>query len=147
MRAVIQRVREARVTIEDEVVGAIDHGFVILLGVGPDDTSENAAALARKISTLRILPDSSGVMNLSLIDTGYSALVVSQFTLMADTRKGNRPSYAGAAPPDLAETLYEEFVARLREQLGPDNVATGVFRARMDVALVNEGPVTILVDG
>lgn len=146
MRAVIQRAREASVTVDGTVVGAIDRGFVILLGVGHDDTSEKAAALARRIAALRILPDSNGVMNLSLIDTGYSALVVSQFTLMADTRKGNRPSYMGAAPPDVAERLYEEFAQRLRELIGADKVATGVFRARMDVAFVNEGPVTILVD-
>lgn len=104
MRAVIQRAREASVTVDGTVVGAIDRGIVVLLGVGHDDTPERAAVLARKVAALRIFPDAERVMNLSLIDTGYRALVVSQFTLMADTRKGNRPSYGGAAPPRNGRT-------------------------------------------
>ncbi len=146
MRAVIQRSRNATVTVDGAIVGAIDRGLVILVGVGHDDTPEIAVALARKIAALRIFPDAHGAMNLSLLDTGYEALVVSQFTLMADTRKGNRPSYGAAAPAEKAQTLYEFFVARLRETIGDARVATGLFRAMMEVALVNEGPVTIVME-
>jgi len=146
MRAVIQRSRNATVTVDGAIVGAIDRGLVILVGVGHDDTPETAVALARKIAALRIFPDAHGVMNLSLLDTGYEALVVSQFTLMADTRKGNRPSYGAAVSAEKAQTLYEFFVARLRETIGDARVETGLFRAMMDVALVNEGPVTIVME-
>jgi D-tyrosyl-tRNA(Tyr) deacylase len=146
MKAVVQRARAASVTVAGEIIGAIDRGMVVLLGVGRDDDEAHAAALARKVAALRLFPDAAEVPNLSLIDTGYSALVVSQFTLMADTRKGNRPSYIGAAPPEQAEHLYEHFVSELRTVLGADRVATGRFRAMMDVAFVNEGPFTLLLE-
>lgn len=146
MKAVVQRARAASVTVSGEIVGAIDRGVMVLLGVGRDDDEAHAAALARKVAALRLFPDAAEVPNLSLLDTGYSALVVSQFTLMADTRKGNRPSYAGAAPPEQAEHLYEYFVSELRAALGADRVATGRFRAMMDVAFVNEGPFTLLLE-
>ncbi len=146
MKAVVQRARGASVTVDGEVVGAIDRGMVVLLGVGHDDDEAHAASLARKVAALRLFPDEKDVPNLSLLDTGLSALVVSQFTLMADTRKGNRPSYVAAAPPEQAERLYEHFVARLRAAIGADRVATGRFRAMMDVAFVNEGPFTLLLE-
>lgn len=146
MRAVVQRARNASVTVDGEITGAIDRGMVVLLGVGPEDDERHAATLARKVAALRLFPDSNDVPNLSLIDTGYSALVVSQFTLMADTRKGNRPSYIGAAPPEQAEQLYERFVEFLRGEIGTERVATGRFRAMMDVAFVNEGPFTLLLE-
>lgn len=146
MKAVVQRARGASVTVDGEVVGAIDRGMVVLLGVGHDDDEAHAASLARKVAALRLFPDEKDVPNLSLLDTGLSALVVSQFTLMADTRKGNRPSYVAAAPPEQAERLYEYFVAQLRAAIGADRVATGRFRAMMDVAFVNEGPFTLLLE-
>lgn len=146
MKAIVQRAREASVIVEGEVVGAIDRGMVVLLGVGREDTDAHASALARKVSALRLFPDAEGVPNHSLLETGYGALVVSQFTLMADTRKGNRPSYTDAAPPEDAERLYERFVSELRSILGPERVATGRFRTMMDVAFVNEGPFTLLLE-
>jgi len=146
MRAVIQRARNATVTVNGEVTGAIDRGMVVLLGVGSEDDEQHAASLARKVAALRLFPDANEVPNLSLLDTGLSALVVSQFTLMADTRRGNRPSYTGAAPPDRAERLYEQFVKCLRKEIGAERVATGRFRAMMDVAFVNEGPFTLLLE-
>jgi D-tyrosyl-tRNA(Tyr) deacylase len=146
MKAVVQRAREASVTVGGEVVGSISRGMVVLLGVGRDDTEAHAAMLARKVAALRLFPDANDVPNLSLIDTGYEALVVSQFTLLGDTRKGNRPSYIDAAPPELAEGLYEKFVAELRGAIGADRVATGRFRQMMDVAFVNEGPFTLLLE-
>ncbi len=146
MKAVVQRARGASVTIDGEVVGNIGRGMVVLLGVGREDDRAHAAMLARKIASLRLFPDANDVPNLSLLDTGYAALVVSQFTLMADTRKGNRPSYTGAAAPDLAVPLYEFFVSELRALIGADRVATGRFGAMMDVAFVNEGPFTLLLE-
>jgi D-aminoacyl-tRNA deacylase len=146
VKAVVQRARQASVSVDGEVVGAIEKGVVVLLGVGRDDDDAHAATLARKVAALRLFPDADGVANLSLIDTGYAALVVSQFTLHADTSKGNRPSYGGAASHELAETLYEAFVRELRTHVGAANVATGRFRAMMDVALVNEGPFTLLLE-
>ena len=146
MRAVIQRAREASVKVEGECVGSIDRGMMILLGVGGDDNLDHAESLAGKIARLRIFPDDRGIPNYSLLDTGYEALVVSQFTLMADTRKGNRPGYAHAAPPDLAEQLYEEFVGFLRELIGEEKVQTGRFGAMMDVGFVNEGPYTLILE-
>ena len=146
MKAVVQRAREASVTVDGEVVGRIDRGMVLLLGVAREDDPAHAAMLARKVAALRLFPDEADVPNLSLVDTGYAALVISQFTLLGDTRKGNRPSYIGAAPPELAESLYERFVAELRAIIGPERVATGRFRAMMDVALVNEGPFTLLLE-
>ena len=131
--------------VEGDVVGAIGRGLLVLLGAGRGDTSENATRLAAKIARLRIFPDESGRFDRSLLDVGGDALVVSQFTLLADTRKGNRPSFTAAAKPEVAEPLIESFCDALRE-LGL-HVETGVFGARMEVELVNDGPVTIVVDG
>ncbi|HEX9190189.1 MAG TPA: D-aminoacyl-tRNA deacylase [Vicinamibacteria bacterium] len=144
MRAVVQRVREASCRVGGEVVGAIGPGLVVLLGVGSGDSEEDADYLADKVLNLRVFPDEAGQMNLSVRDVAGELLVVSQFTLLGDVRKGRRPSYSDAAPPGEAERLYRAFVARVR--LSGLAVATGVFRAMMDVALVNEGPVTILLD-
>jgi D-tyrosyl-tRNA(Tyr) deacylase len=144
MRAVLQRVSRARVTVDGQVSGEIDAGLMILLGVGRADTTATAATMAEKAANLRIFEDADGKMNLSLLDVKGSALVVSQFTLYGDARGQRRPSYLGAAPPETAKSLYEEFAAALR-RLGV-TVATGVFQATMSVELVNEGPVTILID-
>ena len=144
MRAVIQRVTSAHVAVDSRVAGKIDAGLVVLLGVGRTDNLESASYLAEKIVNLRIFSDDAGKMNLSLLDTGGAALVVSQFTLYGDTRGGRRPSYIQAAPPEEASRLYEEFVRSIRA-LGV-KVETGVFQARMQVELVNDGPVTILLD-
>ncbi len=146
MKAVVQRAREASVTVAAEVVGRIDRGMVVLLGVGQDDDERHARMLARKVAALRLFPDTADVPNLSLIDTGYAALVISQFTLLGDTRKGNRPSYVNAASPEQAQKLYEVFIEELRRLIGPDKVATGRFRAMMDVAFINEGPFTLLLE-
>jgi D-tyrosyl-tRNA(Tyr) deacylase len=144
MRAVLQRVSRARVTVEGSVTGEIGAGLMILLGVGREDTSAIAAAMAEKCANLRIFEDDQSKMNRSLLDVKSSALVVSQFTLYGDARGQRRPSFIAAAPPELAKTLYAEFCAALRK-LGV-NVATGIFQAMMSVELVNEGPVTILLD-
>ena len=144
MRAVVQRVSRARVTVEGRVSGEIAAGLVILLGIGRDDTSAVAVGMAEKIASLRIFEDDQGKMNRSLLDAGGSALVVSQFTLYGDARGQRRPSFVAAAPPEQAKKLYEEFSEALR-MLGIA-VATGVFQAMMSVELVNEGPVTILLD-
>jgi len=143
MRAVVQRVAEAAVTVDGATVGEIGPGLVVLLGVGHDDDAAMAAALAGKVARLRIFEDEAGQMNRSVLDTGGAVLAVSQFTLLGDTRKGNRPSFIAAARPEVAEPLYERFVAALRE-LGVE-VATGRFRTAMRVALVNDGPVTIIL--
>ena len=144
MRAVIHRVTRARVTVDSRVAGEIQAGMLILLGVGRDDTPEAAPYLAEKIANLRIFADDAGKMNRSLTEIGGSALVVSQFTLYGDTRGGRRPSYIQAAPPEVANELYEEFVRCLRS-FGV-RVETGMFQAHMEVELVNNGPVTILLD-
>ncbi len=144
MRAVVQRVSRARVTVKNGVTGEIDAGLVILLGVGRGDTSAVAVSMAEKIANLRIFEDDQGKMNRPLLDTGASALVVSQFTLYGDARGQRRPSFIAAAPPEQAKKLYEEFCEALR-RLGV-TVATGVFQTMMSVELVNEGPVTILLD-
>jgi len=144
MRAVIQRVRRASVRIDGEIVGAVETGFLVLLGVAPSDTEKDAAWLARKTANLRVFPDDAGLMNRSLRDAGGAALVVSQFTLHGDCRRGNRPSFTAAAPPDIAEPLYERFCALLASERIP--VSTGRFGAMMDVDLLNWGPVTLLVD-
>jgi len=144
MRAVVQRVREARVEVAGEVVGRIGAGLLVLLGVARADDEGSARALATRIVGLRIFDDDAGRMNLSLADTGGEMLVVSQFTLLGDTRSGRRPSWSAAAPGPEAEPLYRAFVARVRE-LGP-TVAEGRFGADMDVHLVNRGPVTLLVE-
>lgn len=145
MRTVIQRVTSASVSIEGEVVGQIGKGMMLLLGICPEDTTADADWLVGKISKLRIFDDANGVMNLSLMDIGGEALVVSQFTLMASYRKGNRPSYIRAASPDVAIPLYEYFVRQLGITLGRD-IPTGRFGADMQVALTNDGPVTITMD-
>jgi D-tyrosyl-tRNA(Tyr) deacylase len=144
MRAVVQRVSRAKVTVEARVTGEIGPGLMILLGVGKEDSSPVATAMAEKLANLRIFEDAGGKMNLSLLDVKGSALVVSQFTLYGDARGQRRPSFIMAAPPELAKKLYEEFCEALRK-LGI-TVGTGIFQAMMSVELVNEGPVTILVD-
>jgi D-tyrosyl-tRNA(Tyr) deacylase len=144
MRTVVQRVKRAEVRVGEEVVGRIGPGFVVLVGVGKDDTEAAGETLAGKIANLRIFDDGEGKMNLSLLETGGQALCVSQFTLYGDCRKGRRPSYDQAAPPDRALLLYEGFVESLRKLGIPTE--TGRFRAMMDVELVNDGPVTLLLD-
>ncbi|MGD8896885.1 MAG: D-aminoacyl-tRNA deacylase [Acidobacteriota bacterium] len=144
MRAVVQRASEASVRVAGEEVGRIGPGLVVLLGVGKDDSERDAEILAEKVLNLRVFADEAGQMNRSVLDEEGGLLVISQFTLMGDARKGRRPSYIEAAPPGEAERLYSHFVERLRPS-GLE-VATGVFRAMMDVALVNQGPVTILLD-
>lgn len=145
MRALIQRVSSASVEVEGQVVGSIDAGLLILLGVGHGDDEKKAAWLAEKVANLRIFSDEAGNMNRSLLDVGGGALVVSQFTLYGDARKGRRPSFTDAAPPEQANALYERFCALISAQ-GVARVERGVFRAMMRVALVNEGPVTLLVE-
>jgi len=144
MRAVVQRVSRARVTVESRVTGEIGTGLMVLLGVGRNDTAQTAATMAEKVGNLRIFEDDQGKMNRSLLDVQGGALVVSQFTLYGDARGQRRPSFISAAPPEKAAALYEEFNSSLRA-LGV-TVATGVFQAMMSVELVNEGPVTILLD-
>ncbi len=144
MRAVVQRVSQASVKVADEVVGQIEHGLLVLLGVAPTDTAADARQLADKLVQLRIFEDDAGKMNRSLAEQGGAMLVVSQFTLYGDCRKGRRPSFVGAAPPELAEKLYQTFVAAVALQ--GIRVETGRFRAQMEVALVNDGPVTLIID-
>jgi D-aminoacyl-tRNA deacylase len=144
VRAVIQRVTRASVTVDGRVAGEIGAGLLVLLGISRTDNPESAAYLAEKIAHLRIFSDEAGKMNLSVLDAAGSALVVSQFTLYGDTRGGRRPSFIQAAPPEQANLLYQEFV-RLMRLLGV-TVETGVFQAHMQVELVNDGPVTILLD-
>ena len=145
MRIVLQRVKSASVSIDDVVVGKINQGFLLLVGVGPEDSSDDASYLARKIAGMRIFSDENGKMNLSIDQVGGKILSVSQFTLFADTKKGNRPSFTGAASPEAANKLYEEFNEILRTEYGLI-VETGEFGADMQVSLVNDGPVTILLD-
>ena len=145
MRAVIQRVSSASVTIDGAVKSAIGPGLLVLLGVGHEDGPQDVEWLAAKVAGLRIFADEAGVMNRSVAQVGGEALVVSQFTLMASTKKGNRPSYIGAAGHELAIPLYERFCAALSTAIGKE-VGTGVFGADMKVALVNDGPVTICID-
>ena len=144
MRTVLQRVSRAAVVIDGETVGAIERGLIVLLGVAPADTPAEAQWLAEKIAGLRVFNDEAGKMNLSVADVGGAVLVVSQFTLYGDCRKGRRPSFIGAATPDLAVPLYEAFVNTLRSLGLP--VATGRFGAMMQVELVNDGPVTLILD-
>ena len=144
MRAVVQRVTRARVIVADETVGEIGKGLVVLLGVARDDTEKDAEYLVGKIGSLRVFDDSEGRMNLSVTDAGGALLVVSQFTLYGDVRRGLRPSWIEAAGLEVAEPLYESFVMRAKAHIG--EVATGRFRSMMQVELVNDGPVTILLD-
>jgi len=144
MRAVVQRSGKASVQVGNRITGSIEHGLVVLLGVHKQDTEKDASYLADKIANLRIFPDDNDQMNRSVLDVGGEALVISQFTLFGDCRKGRRPGYSSAAPPARAKELYEVFIAAL-EDLGI-SVATGEFQAMMDVSLVNRGPVTLLVD-
>ena len=144
MRALIQRVTQASVSIEGETVGAIGRGLAVLLGVARGDVAEDAERLARKTAELRIFPDAAGHFDLSLLDIGGGALIVSQFTLLADTRRGRRPDFTAAAPPEEAEPLVERYVSVLKQMGVP--VATGRFGAHMLVEILNDGPVTILLD-
>ena len=144
MRAVLQRVTRASVQVEGEIVGRIDGGLVVLLGVAGDDTRGDASYLAEKIAALRIFEDAEGRMNLSVREIGGELLVVSQFTLYGDVRRGRRPSWSEAAPPEMAEPLYDFFVAEARRLVS--KVETGSFRRMMSVELINDGPVTILLD-
>jgi D-tyrosyl-tRNA(Tyr) deacylase len=144
VRAVVQRVKESRVEVKGSTVGSIGPGLLVFLGVGEDDSEEDSEYLANKIAHLRIFSDAEGFMNLSLLDTEGAALVVSQFTLWGDCRKGRRPSFAKAARPEKAVALYELFIGLLREK--GVQVATGKFQEMMDVHLVNDGPVTLMMD-
>jgi D-tyrosyl-tRNA(Tyr) deacylase len=144
MRAVIQRVTRAKVTVDGQVIGEIGNGLVVLLGIARDDTKVEAAYLVDKIANLRIFDDEDRKMNLSVKDVGGALLIISQFTLYGDVRRGLRPSWIDAAPPEVAGPLYDFFVRRARSTV--DDVATGKFQAMMQVELVNDGPVTILVD-
>ncbi|GAB4403139.1 MAG: D-aminoacyl-tRNA deacylase [Bacteroidia bacterium] len=145
MRAFIQRVRYSQVVVGGEIVGKIGPGLLVLLGITHDDTPADIDWLIRKITQLRIFNDEADKMNLSVLDTGGGILVVSQFTLYADAQKGNRPSYIRSAPPDLSQPLYEMFLATLRQRF-PGPVASGQFGAAMEITLLNDGPVTILLD-
>jgi D-aminoacyl-tRNA deacylase len=144
MRSVVQRVADARVEVGGRTVGAADRGILVYLGVAKGDGETDVAWMADKVANLRIFEDSEGKMNRSVIDSGGSALVISQFTLLADARKGRRPSYSAAAGPEEAKPLYESFVELLRSRL--PRVETGLFQAEMRVSYVNEGPITILLD-
>lgn len=144
MRAVVQRVKESQVEVKGETVGAIGPGLLIFLGVGKEDSEKDCTYLADKIANLRIFPDEKDLMNLSLLDMGGSALVVSQFTLWGDCRKGRRPSFAKAAGPERANELYEHFIHLLVEK--GLQMASGKFQAMMDVFLINDGPVTLILD-
>lgn len=144
MRAVVQRVSSAQVTVAGEVVGRIERGFLVLLGVKDTDTSDDAIYLAKKVAGLRVFEDAAGKMNLGLEEVGGAMLVVSQFTLYGDVRKGRRPSFESAMPPEEAERVYDAFVAEARKT--GISVATGRFRATMKVTSLNDGPVTILLD-
>jgi D-aminoacyl-tRNA deacylase len=146
MKAIIQRVTRAHVTIDGSVHSAIGPGLVVLVGIKSGDTEKDAIFLAEKCASLRIFEDDNGKMNLSVCDVGGSMLIISQFTLYGDTRKGNRPSFVDAAVPAEAEPLYEKFAAHASILLGSERIKTGVFRAMMDVELVNSGPVTITIE-
>ncbi|WHH61793.1 D-aminoacyl-tRNA deacylase [Petroclostridium sp. X23] len=145
MRAVVQRVSQSKVAVQGNTTGQINKGLMILLGVGPADTQKDIEYMVDKIINLRIFEDNEGKMNLSVLDIDGELLVVSQFTLYGDCRKGRRPSFANAAPPDMANSIYEEFVQACRGR-GIKNVQTGVFGAHMYVDIYNDGPVTLLLD-
>jgi D-tyrosyl-tRNA(Tyr) deacylase len=146
MRALIQRVNRGSVSIDGKIYSSIGRGMVILLGVKNGDTEQDAKYLADKCSNLRIFDDESGRMNISVKDIGGEVLVISQFTLYGDTRRGNRPDFTSAAKPDIAEKLYNKFVEYLKQNLEEDKVKTGIFRAMMEVEIINDGPVTIIVE-
>lgn len=146
MKVVVQRVKEGSVSVDGTVLSSIKRGFVILLGIRTGDRREDALFLADKCSTLRVFEDEAGKMNLGLNDVSGAVLVVSQFTLYGDVQRGNRPSFAEAARPEEAEPLYNIFVERMQENLGRERVAMGKFRAMMDVHILNDGPVTILIN-
>lgn len=143
MKALIQRVLRGNVAVNDEVVGKIGRGYVVLLGIKVEDTEADARRLANKTINLRVFPDDDERMNLTIEDVGGEILVISQFTLYADTRKGNRPSFVRAAPAEIAETLYNTYVESLRQVLGNSRVVTGIFKSAMVVEIVNDGPVTV----
>ena len=145
MRAVVQRVKSSKVEVDGKIVGAIEKGFLVLLGVMDEDTKEDAALLARKVASLRVFEDENGKMNLELSEINGSVLAVSQFTLCADVKKGNRPSFTPSASPEKAEELYEFFCGELKTN-GISTVEKGVFGADMRVSLINDGPVTIIYD-
>lgn len=145
MKAVVQRVSSSKVTVDGEVIGKTGWGYNVLLGVGPEDTKQHADVLAAKIAKLRVFEDDEGKMNKSVLDIGGEVLVISQFTLCADIKKGNRPSFTTAAPPQMAEELYEYFIEQLKLN-GVMNVEHGSFGADMKVDIQNDGPVTILMD-
>lgn len=145
MRVVVQRVQEARVVVGGQIVGEIGPGLLVLAGFAPHDDARALDWMARKLVQLRIFSDDEGKMNRSVLDVGGQILVVSQFTLLADARKGNRPSYVGAAPPPVAEALYQQFVRQVESLLGQP-VPTGEFGADMQVSLLNDGPVTLVLD-
>ena len=144
MRAVVQRVKSASVTVDGELISVIGAGVLVFLGVAHDDTTTELEYIANKVANLRIFEDEEGKMNRSLLETGGAALVVSQFTLYGDCRKGRRPSFINAARPEAANTLYEQFITTLKQQHIPTQ--GGTFQAMMDVQLINDGPVTILLD-
>ena len=146
MRALVQRVKRCSVTIDGKPHSSIEKGVLILLGIKNGDTKSNAEYLAERCSALRIFEDESGKMNISIKDVHGEAMVVSQFTLYGDTRKGNRPSYTDAAPPQIADELYTYFITCLQKILGKHRVAAGVFRAMMNVELINDGPVTLMLE-
>ena len=146
MRALIQRVKESGVSINGSLHNKIGKGLLILLGIKQGDTESNSEYLAQRCANLRIFEDAEGKMNISVKDIVGEVLVISQFALYADTRKGNRPSFTDAAPPEIAEPLYDSFVNNIRREIGNENVKTGVFRAMMDVNLVNDGPVTVIIE-
>ncbi len=146
MKAVVQRVKRSSVSVGGNLYSSIRTGMLILLGIHEDDKESDAEFLADKCAALRIFDDGNGKMNLSVIDVDGSALVVSQFTLYGDARKGNRPNYMRAAKPELAEKLYGHFVGKLETKIGKGKVATGIFRELMDVELINDGPVTIIIE-
>jgi D-tyrosyl-tRNA(Tyr) deacylase len=144
MRAVIQRVSQAEVTVQKRIVGAIKDGLLVLLGVGQDDNEDDISWLVKKLVNMRIFTDDEGKMNKSVLDIGGGALVISQFTLYASTKKGNRPSYISAAKPEKANQLYQNFLSAIRSELA--HVEEGIFAADMKVSLTNDGPVTIIID-
>jgi len=146
MRALIQRVKRSSVTINGQVHGSIEKGLLVLLGVKQGDGEQDALYVAEKCAALRIFDDSEGKMNLSVRDVEGEVLVVSQFTLYGDTRRGNRPSYSDAAPSEIAEPLYEKYISEMKRLVGNQKVQSGMFRAMMDVELVNDGPVTVMIE-